>query len=148
MEKNYLALFWVSLIGMIIFAMTMIVLLVFSKKIILLKKYSMVIIFLISLIMCSLSSNKFFLCYKDYKYFSTGTYIEVTGTVVDYTDIKRDYDGNGEIIYRKPKFFIAETGEYIVLNTKNAIKGKCYTIRYYPNTKICEVTERTDIFPK
>ena len=55
--------------------------------------------------------------------------------------IKRDYDGNGEVLYRKPKFFIVETGEYIVLNTKEVSKGKKYTIKYYPNTKICEVTE-------
>lgn len=132
---------------MIVFAMIVFFLIVFSKKIIISKKYGIVIVFFISLVMCSLSASKFFLCCKDYRYFSTGTYIEVTGTVVDYMDINRDYDGNGEIIYRKPKFFIAETGEYIVLNTKDVIKGEYYTIRYYPNTKICEVTECTDILP-
>jgi len=141
MTKNYLTLFWISLIGIIVFAVILFFLIVFSKKIILSKKYGMIILFFISLVMCSLSASKFFLCCKDYKYFSTGTYIQVTGTVVDYMDIKRDYDGNGEVIYRKPKFFIAETGEYIVLNTKEVNKGKNYTIKYYPNTKICEVTE-------
>ena len=58
------------------------------------KKYGMILLFFISLVICALSVSKFILCCKDYKYFSTGTYIEVTGTVVDYMDIKRDYDGN------------------------------------------------------
>ena len=84
--------------------------------------------------MISLSANKFSLCCKDYKYFSTGTYIEATGTVIDFMYTKRDYDGTGEMMYSKPKFLIAETGEYIVLNTKDVSKGKTYTIRYYPNT--------------
>ena len=107
----------------------------------------MILLFFISLVICTLSVSKFIPCCKDYKYFSTGTYIEVTGTVVDYMDIKRDYDGNGEVVYRKPKFFIVETGEYIVLNTKEVSKGKKYTIKYYPNTKICEVTEYMEILP-
>lgn len=147
MTKNYLTLFWLSLIGIIIFAVILIFLIVFSKKIILSKKYGMILLFFISLVICALSVSKFILCCKDYKYFSTGTYIEVTGTVVDYMDIKRDYDGNGEIVYRKPKFFIVETGEYIVFNTKEVNKGKKYTIKYYPNTKICEVTEYIEILP-
>ena len=107
----------------------------------------MILLFFISLVICALSVSKFILCCKDYKYFSTGTYIEVTGTVVDYMDIKRDYDGNGEVVYRKPKFFIVETGEYIVFNTKEVNKEKKYTIKYYPNTKICEVTEYIEILP-
>lgn len=147
MTKNYLTLFWLSLIGIIIFAVILIFLIVFSKKIILSKKYGMILLFFISLVICTLSVSKFILCCKDYKYFSTGTYIEVTGTVVDYMDIKRDYDGNGEVVYRKPKFFIVETGEYIVLNTKEVSKGKKYIIKYYPNTKICEVTEYMEILP-
>ena len=147
MTENYLTLFWISLIGIIIFAIILIFLIVFSKKIILSKKYGMILLFFISLVICTLSVSKFILCCKDYKYFSTGTYIEVTGTVVDYMDIKRDYDGNGEVVYRKPKFFIVETGEYIVLNTKEVSKGKKYIIKYYPNTKICEVTEYMEILP-
>lgn len=147
MAKNYLTLFWVSLIATVFFTVILFLLILFSKKIILSKKYGMIILFFISLVMCSLSAKLFFLCCKDYKYFSTGTYIEATGTVVDYTYIKRDVDGNGEIIYSKPKFFIEETGEYIVLNTINVIKGKTYNIKYYPNTKICEVTECTEILP-
>lgn len=147
MTKNYLTLFWLSLIGIIIFAVILIFLIVFSKKIILSKKYGMILLFFISLVICALSVSKFILCCKDYKYFSTGTYIEVTGTVVDYMDIKRDYDGNGEVVYRKPKFFIVETGEYIVFNTKEVNKEKKYTIKYYPNTKICEVTEYIEILP-
>ena len=147
MTKNYLTLFWLSLIGIIIFAVILIFLIVFSKKIILSKKYGMILLFFISLVICALSVSKFILCCKDYKYFSTGTYIEVTGTVVDYMDIKRDYDGNGEVVYRKPKFFIVDTGEYIVFNTKEVNKGKKYTIKYYPHTKICEVTEYIEILP-
>lgn len=147
MTKNYLALFWLSLIAIIIFAVILIFLIVFSKKIILSKKYGMILLFFISLVICTLSVHTFILCCKDYKYFSTGTCIEATGTVVDYMYIKRDYDGNGEVVYRKPKFFIVETGEYIVLNTKEVSKGKKYTIKYYPNTRICEVTEYMEILP-
>lgn len=147
MTKNYLTLFWLSLIGIIVFAVILFFCIIFSKRIILLKKYGMIILFCISLIMIGLSASTFSLCCKDYKYFSSGTYIEVTGTVVEFMDIKRDYDGNGEIIYRKPKFLIVETGEYIVLNTKGVSIGQTYIIKYYPNTKICEVTEYIDILP-
>ena len=125
--------------------MILLFLIIFSKKIILSKKYGLIFLFFISLVICSLSASRFSLCCKDYKYFSTGTYIEVTGTVIDYMDIKYDYDGSGEIVYRKPKFFIAETGEYMVLNTKDVIKGKTYIIKCYPNTKICEVTEYNEV---
>lgn len=141
MTKNYLILFWLSLIGTIIFAVILLFLIVFSKKIILSKKYGMVILFFLSFVMCILSTTKFSLCCKDYEYFSTGTCIEEIGVVVDYMHIKRDYDGNGEMIYAKPKFFIAKTGEYIVLNAKGTNIGKKYAIKYYPNTRICEVTE-------
>lgn len=147
MTKNYLTLFWISLIGTIVFAVILVLLIVFGKKIILSKKHGMIILFSFSLVMCSLSASKLFLCCKDYQYFSRGTYIEATGTVVDYMNIHRDYDGNGEVIYRKPKFVIVETGEYIILNTKKASKGKTYTIKYYPNTKICEVTECKEVSP-
>lgn len=147
MAKNYLTLFLLSLIGMIFFALILIFLILFCKKIILFKKYGFIVLFFISLGMLALSASKFSLCYRDYKYFSSGTHIETTGVVVDFTDVKRDYDGNGKLIYRKPKFLIVETNEYIVLNTKEVSIGKTYTIKYYPNTKICEVTEYIEALP-
>lgn len=147
MTKNYLTLYWLSLIGIIIFVAVLILLIVFSKKIIISKNYGLIILAFISLIMIQLSVGKFILCCKDYKYFITGTCIETTGTVVDFMDVRREYDGNGKIIYRKPKFYVEETGEYIVLNAKDVSIGETYTIKYYPHTKICEITKHVEKMP-
>lgn len=144
MSKNYLILLGLSLIGLITFLSTFIVLIIFFKRIITSNKYGFLILILLSLVMIVISSNIFIRCYKDFKYYRSGTCIEHIGTVVEFTYIKRDYDGTGELMNRKPKFFIAETGEYIVLNTKNVIVGETYKIKYYPNTKICEVEKYTD----
>lgn len=42
----------------------------------------------------------------------------------------------------KPKFYLIDKDEYIVLNMKNVELNEIYIIRYYPNTKIGEVVEK------
>ncbi len=42
----------------------------------------------------------------------------------------------------KPKFYLIDKDEYIVLNIKNVELNEIYIIRYYPNTKIGEVVEK------
>jgi hypothetical protein len=78
-------------------------------------------------------------CIKDYKYVSNNEYLEADAEVVEFTYAKRDLDGNGQMTYAKPKFYIEETNEYIVLHVKDVEVGEKYRIRYLPNTKICEV---------
>lgn len=112
------------------------------------KKYGLIILFFVALITFGILANCFLLCLKDYKYYSTGTYVEITGTVVEFMYVKRDNDGNGKVMYRKPKFLIEETGEYIVLNVKDVNIGETYTVKYYPNTKICGAVERIEEFPQ
>ena len=51
-------------------------------------------------------------------------------------------DGSGRQENSKPKFYLIEKDEYIVLNVKDVELGETYIIRFYPNTKICEVIER------
>ena len=141
MIKNYLTLFWISLIGTIVFSLILIFLIVFCKKIITARKYGLIVLFFLSLIILAISLSTFSCCLKDYKYYYTGTYMEFTGTVIDFMDVHRDYDGNGELTYSKPKFLIEETNEVIVLNAKNVALGEKYTVKYFPNTKICEITK-------
>lgn len=139
MAKNYLTLFWLSLTSLIIFGAIFVCIIIFIKKIVSTKKYGFFILAGILLFLMCFSCRLFVLCCKDYQYFSNNTYIEVTGTVVEFTDAKRDYDGNGQIIYNKPKFYFHENNQYVVLYAKNVELGQTYRVRYYPNTKICEV---------
>ncbi len=88
--------------------------------------------------MC-LTSNTIISCIKDYKYVSNNEYLEADAVVVEFTYAKRDLDGNGQMTYAKPKFYIEETNEYIILHVKDVEVGEKYRIRYLPNTKICEV---------
>ena len=91
------------------------------------------------LITIGLMLNSVVACIKDYKYVSNDEYLEADAEVVEFTYAKRDLDGNGQMIYAKPKFYIEETNEYIILYVKDVEVGEKYRIRYLPNTKICEV---------
>ncbi len=72
---------------------------------------------------------------------SSGTYIEEKAQVVEFTVSRISADGNGKLENRKPKFYLIEKDEYIVLYEKDVEVGGVYVIRYYPNTKICEIIE-------
>jgi len=115
------------------------------KKYFLNKKYGVVLLIVcscISFILSTLCANKFTLCCKDYNYISNNTYIEEKAKVVEFTISCFDYDGSGKQENSKPKFYLIEKDEYIVLNVKNVELGETYIIRFYPNTKICDVIEK------
>ena len=80
-------------------------------------------------------------CVKDFEYAVSGTYIEDKMTAIEFTYANDNLDGNGITQYAKPKFLVERTGQYIVLFATDIELGKQYIVRYYPNTKICEVTE-------
>ena len=145
MEKNYWALFSLSIVGIISFILLFVLTLFLAKKIFLSRKYG-----LLALIVCvvtllffvSLCVNIFVRCCKDYAYVINDTYIKTEGKAIEFTRIERDFDGNGEVRYSEPKFLLMEQNEYIVLHAKNVELGKIYIIKYYPNTKICDVVKK------
>ena len=76
---------------------------------------------------------------QDYDMVISGEYEEEDMILIDYLRIYRDLDGNGQISYSEPKFYIPSKDEYIVLYLADLEIGKTYRIRYYPNCKIAEV---------
>ena len=145
MVNNYWTLFYLTLIGMIIFVSLFILGFVFAKKIFLDKKYGIILLIVCSCVSFTLSAlcaSKFWLCCKDYQYVKNNTYLEEKAMVVEFMESHFDYDGNGEKSYSKPKFYLIEKNEYIVLNAKNVELGETYIIRFYPYTKICEIIKK------
>lgn len=142
MINSYWILFYLSLIGTVLFTLFIILELIFMKKIFLNKKYGIFILIVSICLFSTLSilcASKFVLYFKDYEYVSNNTCIEEKAKVVEFTEIRFDYDGNGKTSYGKPKFYLIDKDEYIILNIKKVEIGKTYVIRYYPNTKICDV---------
>lgn len=74
---------------------------------------------------------------QDYEMVTSGDYLEETAVVICFTHAYSD-EGNPEIHYSQPKFYIPEKDEYVILHATNVEIGKTYRIRYYPHTKICE----------
>ena len=145
MVKNYWTLFYLTLIGMIIFISLFVLGFIFAKKIFLDKKYGIILLIICSCItftFSALCTSEFKLCCKDYDYVSNNKYIEKKAKVIEFTVTRFDYDGNGRQENSKPKFYLIENDEYIVLNVKNVELGETYIIRFYPNTKICDVVEK------
>lgn len=94
------------------------------------------------------SIYRFTFCAKDYELVKNDTFMEETLEMIEFTEVKRDWDGNGQISYLSPKFYNREKDEYIILYTKEVEVGKTYRIRYYPNTRICEILYCVDdVFP-
>ncbi len=145
MVKNYWTLFYLTLIGMLLHILLFIFGFVFAKKVFLNKKYGIILLIVCSCVSFALSTlyaSKFILCCKDYTYVTNNTYIEEKAKVVEFTVSHFDYDGSGKQENSNPKFYLIEKEEYIVLNVKNVELGETYVIRFYPNTKICEVIEK------
>jgi hypothetical protein len=145
MVKNYWILFCLTLIGMIVCISLFVLGFLFAKKIFLDKKNGIILLILsscISLALSVLCASTFSLCCKDYKYVSNNTYLEEKAKVVEFTVSRFDYDGSGRQEHRKPKFYLVEKEEYIVLNVIGVEVGETYIIRFYPNTKICDVIEK------
>lgn len=133
------------LISAIIFVLLFFLGLVFMNKIFLKKKYGLFFLVICSCITLALSvlcTSKFVLCCKDYEYVSNNSYIEEKAKVVEFTNSYFDYDGSGRQENSNPKFYLVDKDEYVVLHVKNVELGETYIIRYYPNTKICDVIER------
>lgn len=144
MEKTYWEIFFLSLIGCILFIGLLVLMLVFAKKVFFETKYGLIKLSALSILclfVIALSSVNFVRCCKDYYYVANDSYEEVKAKVMEFTYSKKDYDGNGQIINTKPKFWLIDHNESIVLYAKNVEIGKTYLIRYYPNTKICEVVQ-------
>ena len=145
MVKNYWTLFYLTSIGMIIFISLFFLGFLFAKKLFLGKKYGIILLIVCSCITFAFSAlcvSKFTLCCKDYNYVANNTYIEEKAMVVEFTVSRFDYDGSVRQENSKPKFYLIEKDEYIVLNVKDVELGETYIIRFYPNTKICDVIEK------
>ena len=147
MVRDYWMLFYLTLIGLIVFFSLFVLELIFAKNIFLCKKNG-VILLIISLGFTSafiaLCASVFTLCCKDYNYVSNNTYIEEKAEVVEFTASRIDYDGSGREEKRKPKFYLIEKDEYIILNVKDVEIGEIYIVRFYPNTKICDVIKKVE----
>ena len=144
MVEEYWTLFCLTLIGTIVFALAFTLVIVFAKRILLIRKsgiFLLIICLCITFVLSAVSARVFALCCKDYVYVSNNTYIEEKAKVVEFTVSRFDYDGSGKQEKRKPKFYLIAKDEYIVLNVKDVELGETYIIRFYPNTKICEVVE-------
>ncbi len=144
MVEQYWELFALSLAGTVICAGMLVLGFVFAKKLLSNKKYGVVGLVLLSAtlaLITAVSAHHFILCCKDYSYVSDNTYIEAKAEMIEYTSVERDSE-NGLVVYREPKFFLPERNEYIVLYTKDVEVGETYLIRYYPNTRICEIVEK------
>ncbi len=145
MIRNYWMLCCLAVVGTIIFALLFVLGLVFAKKVFLARKYGVILLVFFtcsSLLLTALCSHKFILCCKDYPYVMGNTYIEEKATVIEFTYSKFDYDGSGRVENRRPKFYLLEKDEYIVLPVINVEVGETYLIRYYPNTLICEIINK------
>lgn len=145
MVEDYWTLFYLTLIGAIVLISFFVLGFVFMKKLFLNKKYG-----IIKLIACScvtlfssaLCVSNFSKCCKDYEYVAHNTYIQEKAKVVEFTESYIDYDGNGRRVNSKPRFYLIDKDEYIVLYTKDVEIGEIYIIRFYPNTKICDIIEK------
>ena len=84
-----------------------------------------------------LSTYMFIPTIQDYEMAISGEYLEETAVVVCFTRVYRD-EFEPDPHYSRPKFYIPEKDEYVILNAANVEIGKTYRIRYYPHTKICE----------
>ena len=143
--------FYLSLFGILFSIIFLILCVIFKKKFIrfwkdLIKTSEgklqaawMVICFLAII---TISTVEFIPCCKDYYYVSNNTYIETTGKVIEFTYVTKAYDTGSQKIYQGPKFYLSEYDSYIVLNTINVEVGETYLIRFYPNTRICEIVEK------
>lgn len=144
MVKTYWALFILSIMGSLIGIVLICLGIVFAKRWFFAKTngfFPLILFFAFFLAITIFSIKIAINSYKDYDYVVSETYIEGVGTVIEFMDTRRDLDGNGQINPREPKFYFHDTEQTIVLHAKDVELGETYRIRYYPNTKICEVIE-------
>ena len=138
MQASYWALFGLSSAGIVLSLIFLVVLIILLKKRILDVKYfigctvTVVLVAIASIYMCVP-------CIKDYDFVKNNTFREENLTVVEFTYVRDDPDGNGKTEYSSPKFYVQDKNEYVVLHTRDVEIGKTYRIRFLPNTGICEI---------
>ena len=143
MIGKYYDLLKFSILGTIsLFAVNVLVL-IFRKKI-LNKKYG-ILLFILCMafcfrLLCGMAGILYDCCI-DYHYVSSNTYEEAQATVVGFNYTTKHSDGNGEIENSQPIFHLIEGNKTVVLYASDVELNETYLIRYYPNTKICEVIE-------
>ena len=144
MAKSYWAIFYLSLAGCILLLGLLLLILIFMRRSFLAQKYGLIKLVAVSVILLVFfvfSGANFIRCCNDYHYVANGLFEEEKAKVLGFTYSKKDYAGNGQTINAKPKFYLIDQNEIIVLYAKDVEVGKTYLIRYYPNTKICEVLQ-------
>ena len=149
MIKSYWSMFYLSLFGILFSIIFFILCIIIRKRIFskdLLKTFegklqAAFIVFGI-LFIFTFSTIEFIFCCKDYYYVSNNTYIETTGKVIEFTHVSNPYETGTQKSYSNPKFYLSEYDSYIILRTINVEVGETYLIRFYPNTRICEIVEK------
>ena len=149
MIKSYWSMFYLSLFGILFSIIFFILCIIIRKRIFskdLLKTFegklqAAFIVFGI-LFIFTFSTIEFIPCCKDYYYVSNNTYIETTGKVIEFTHVSNPYETGTQKSYSNPKFYLSEYDSYIILRTINVEVGETYLIRFYPNTRICEIVEK------
>ena len=144
MEKTYWLGFYLFLIGTLLGAIILILLPYWIKLLVRKRMEIYQFIFLVGagIFLCTFGTCTFCNLYKDYELVSNHEYLEDDCTLIEYTLIKNDGGTDtspGEDHYLKPKFYIADKDEYIILDLTDLEIGKTYRIRYYPNSQIAEV---------
>ena len=138
MQQSYWSLFFISLFG-ILFSLVVgvwVAVLLVKKS---WGKARCIISLIASIAFMFFCLFAFIPCIQDYSLIKENSYLEDDALMVEFTYVRDDLDGNGQRNYAKPKFYIENKNEYIVLNVKDVEIGKKYRIRYYPHTKICEI---------
>ena len=138
MQKTYWSLFGLSLTGIILSVILFLALIILLSKHILSVKYFVCYTSIILLVAIA-SIYIFIPCMKDYNFAKNNIFMEENLTVVEFTYVRGDPDGNGKIQYSAPRFYIQDKNEYIILYTADVEIGKTYRVRFFPNTRICEV---------
>jgi len=147
MISTFYSLLYLSLTGVISCPIILIVAIHHIKKTLRFKFYEkykivvMAVCMALVLFVGALSAKMFVLCCKDYQYASNYLVFEERAEVIEFTAKRYSSDGIEGYTYFRPKFYLIDKDQYIVLHVADVELGKTYIIRYYPHTKICEVVE-------
>lgn len=145
MQNIYWLIFYSCLFISVILLITITLLIVNSKKHISNPNHGrgwLVFTLMLTLIIETFSTMYFVNLCKDYDYAINNTYIETTGTVVEFTVTTSDNYGDYKS-YSFPKFYIPDGDYYIVLAVPvyQIEVGSTCLIRYYPNSRLGEIVE-------
>jgi hypothetical protein len=137
MNRNYWTGLNAAVVGISISTVLLIVVYILFRKQVM--KYGQALFLNIGALIALVLSIDFVVPYvKDYKYVINDQYIEISARMIEFTEVRYDAD-SGQVNYSRPRFYIEDKDEYIILGIKDVEEGRTYLIRYYPNTKLCEV---------